>query len=71
MTSTLARRLERLEALRHGRVPRMSLVLLGMTDEVEAQYQAALAEGRYRPGDPLMRIILAAPLMNPYVRATP
>jgi hypothetical protein len=71
MTSALAHRLGRLEQARKAREPRKSLVLIGSASDVDLRYQAAVVEGRYRPGEPLMRVLLADPLMNVNVRSTP
>lgn len=71
MISALAHRLGRLEQARKVREPRKSLVLIGSAIDVDRRYQAAVAEGRYRPGEPLMRVLLADPLMNANVRGTP
>jgi hypothetical protein len=70
MTSALAHRLGRLEQARKAREPRKSLVLIGSVIDVDRRYQAAVDEGRYRPGEPLMRVLLADPSMNGNVRPT-
>lgn len=58
MTSALARRLDRLEAIRKTREPMPGLILFGSEETIEQQYQEAVAGGRHKPGAPLLRIIM-------------
>lgn len=58
MTSALARRLDRLEAIRKAREPMLGLILLGTEETIDQQYEEAVAGGRHQPGSPLVRIIM-------------
>lgn len=58
MTSALARRLDRLEAIRKAREPMPGLILLGTEETIDQQYEEAVADGRHKPGAPLLRIIM-------------
>lgn len=65
MSSALARRVDKLEQASRAREPRRSLVLIGSATDVDLQYRTAVSEGRYRVGDPLMRVTTASPPIQP------
>lgn len=65
MTSALFRRLDKLEQARSARTPRKSLVLIGTPSDLDRQLREAVAEGRYRAGEPLMRVTTASPPIQP------
>lgn len=64
MKSNLHARIAKLETARRLNLPATAFIVMGTEEEVEQQVEAAIADGRYQRGGPLVQILLVAPRLD-------